>query len=124
MPGGRFLILLVVLAAGLLTVALAISTGEDSGTTAVINGLTTAPPSPGINWGQAASAIGNASAPTSRGELLSLLVGFLAGWLLRWAYALPWATLPRAVMEWVLSWRTSAVMTCLALGCTVILLFY
>jgi hypothetical protein len=119
MTGGRFLISLIVAAAGLLAAALAItgSGGVDAG---------------GSGPGLAAEAariqgvglLADAFASVSRRELCALLIGVCAGWLLRWLYALPWGALPRAVGNWLLGWRTSAAMVGLAVGCTVILLFY
>ncbi len=125
MPGGRFLIMLIVVAAGLLTAALAISSGDGgSPTTQAGSAISGRSAAAGLDWGQAAGALAGAAAPTSRGETLSLLVGFLGGWLLRWAYALPWGSIPRAMLHWLLGWRKTAVMAGLAAGCTVILLFY
>lgn len=120
MTGGRFLILLIVSAAGLLGLALAVTTG---------NGVGAGTAKPGTLGAdlvllQGAQALADTFAPSSRGELATLLLGLLAGWTLRWFYCLPWGNVPRAIADWLLGWRTSAAMVGLAVGCTVILLFY
>ncbi|MGE0765793.1 MAG: hypothetical protein AB7L90_04970 [Hyphomicrobiaceae bacterium] len=120
MNGGRFLILLIVIAAGLFAAALAISTGDGIG----VAGSGTGPTPPQLDWMRAAAALADSFAPSSRGEVSALLIGFFAGWLLRWLYSLPWSSVPRAIADWLLGWRTSAIMVSLAVGCTVILLFY
>lgn len=120
MTGGRFLILLIVTAAGLFAAALAISTGN-SGDVATSGASTGAAE---IDWISSAAVLANSVAPSSQGELSALLIGLCAGWFLRWIYALPWASVPRAISDWLLGWRTSAAMVGLAVGCTVILLFY
>ncbi len=51
-------------------------------------------------------------------------LGFVAGWILRWIYGMPWSALPHAVAAWLLSWRRSATMLSLAIGCTAVLLLY
>ena len=51
-------------------------------------------------------------------------LGFAAGWVLRWIYGMPWSALPQAVVVWLLSWRRSATMLSLAVGCTAVLLLY
>jgi hypothetical protein len=119
MTGGRILMLLIVTAATLLAVALAISTG-DGGMAASTAHATQG----GSDLAREIGTLASAVAPASRGEMRALLIGLLAGWLLRWIYALPWANVPRAIGAWLLSWRTSAAMVGVALGCTVILLFY
>ncbi|MGD9806817.1 MAG: hypothetical protein AB7E81_04975 [Hyphomicrobiaceae bacterium] len=119
MTGGRILILLIVTAATLLAAALAISTGDGGATASAAH-----PTAGGGNLALEIATLASTVAPASRGEMRALLIGFLAGWLLRWIYALPWANVPRAIGAWLLSWRTSAAMVGLALGCTVILLFY
>jgi hypothetical protein len=118
MTGGRFLTLLIAAAAGLLAAALAIAGGGagpgDSGPAIAAE----------AGWMHSAGLLSEAFASISRRELSALLIGFFAGWLLRWLYALPWGAIPRAVGNWLLGWRTSAAMVGLAVGCTVILLFY
>ena len=51
-------------------------------------------------------------------------LGFVAGWILRWIYGMPWSALPHAVAVWLLSWRRSATMLSLAICCTAVLLLY
>lgn len=53
-----------------------------------------------------------------------LFAGFAAGWMLRWLYVLPWAAMPRAMVEWLLGWRRSVTMLSLAIGCMAVLLLY
>lgn len=121
MTGGRFLILLILVATGLLAAALTITTGDNS------VGLASAGADAAAietQWFRDAAALANIFAPTSRGETSALLIGLIAGWLLRWGYSLPWSSIPRTVADWLLGWRTSAAMLGLAVGCTVILLFY
>jgi len=120
MLGGRFLTLLIVSAAGLLAAALSLSTGGEVAGTAVgaVNNATDP------DWLRNAVALAQSFAPTSRGEVSALLIGLVAGWSLRWLYALPWGSVPRAISDWLLSWRTSAAMVGLAVGCTAVLLFY
>ena len=55
---------------------------------------------------------------------LHLIVGFAAGWTLRWFYSLPWGALPRAIADCLLSWRRGATMLSLAVGCMAVLLLY
>jgi hypothetical protein len=119
MTGGRFLTLLIAAAVGLLAAALAIAGGGHVGTG-------DAGPAVAAEAGlmQSAGLLTDALASISRREFSALFIGFLAGWLLRWLYALPWGAIPRAVGNWLLGWRTSAAMVGLAVGCTVILLFY
>jgi len=120
MTGGRFLILLIVSAAALLAAALAISAGD--GTRVATAAAASGAGEPG--WMTGAIALARAFTPSSGNEISTLLTGFLAGWVLRWIYSLPWRAVPRAVADWLLGWRTSAAMVGLAVGCTVILLFY
>jgi hypothetical protein len=119
MTGGRFLTLFIAAAVGLLAAALAIAGGGSVGTGDA--GPTIAAEA---GWTQSAGLLTEALASISRRELCALLIGFSAGWLLRWLYALPWGAIPRAVGNWLLGWRTSAAMVGLAVACTVILLFY
>jgi hypothetical protein len=119
MTGGRFLTLLIIAATGLLAAALAIAGGSgagpgDSGSTIAAE----------ASWMQSVGFLTEMLGSISRRELSALLIGVFAGWLLRWLYALPWGAFPRAVSNWLLGWRTSAAMVGLAIGCTVILLFY
>lgn len=120
MAGGRFLILLIVIAAGSLVAALSLSTG-DGGRTSTLGGY---PAENKVELTRGAGQHATAAAPNWTGEASTLLIGFVAGWLLHWIYALPWAALPRAITDWLLGWRTSAAMVGLAVGCVVILLFY
>lgn len=62
--------------------------------------------------------------PTDVPVTLHLIVGFAAGWTLRWFYSLPWGALPRAIADCLLSWRRSATMLSLAIGCMAVLLLY
>jgi|LNFM01.1.fsa_nt_gb hypothetical protein len=119
MAAGRMLLTLTFIAVGLLGAALALSAGGGSSLTTILQQF-----APFSIWpsGDGAAAAG-APAP-ARSEAFALLVGFLAGWWLRWLYGLPWSSLPAAVGAWLLGWRASAAMAGLAIGCTVILLFY
>lgn len=119
MAAGRMLLTLTFIAVGLLGAALALSAGGGSSLTSLIAQLTPFSVQTSVDG---AAAVG-APAP-ARSEAFALLVGFLAGWWLRWFYGLPWSSLPRAIGEWLLGWRASAAMAGLAVGCTVILLFY
>ncbi len=113
MAAGRLLLTLTFVAVGLLAAALALSAGGGTSLTTMFEQITSfsaRPPDSG--------------AAPARSEAFALLVGFLAGWWLRWLYGLPWSALPRAIGEWLLGWRASAAMAGLAVGCTVILLFY
>jgi len=113
------LLTLTIISIGLLGAALALSAGGGSSMTTIIEQLWPFSIRP---LGEGAAVVG-APAP-ARSEAFALLVGFLAGWWLRWLYALPWSSLPRAIGDWLLGWRASAAMAGLAVGCTVILLFY
>lgn len=57
-------------------------------------------------------------------DLRLLAAAFVAGWLGRWVYGLPWSAMPRAVLHWLLGWRTSVIMLVVALGCMAVLLLY
>jgi hypothetical protein len=114
MAAGRLLLNLTFIATGLLAAALALSAGGG----ASIGQLTSL-----SGWLPAVNVSGMPAAP-ARSDGFALLIGFLAGWWLRWLYGLPWSALPRAIGEWLLGWRASAAMAGLAIGCTVILLFY
>ncbi len=119
MTSNHVLALLTLLAAGLLLTALGLSAA----------GLRL----PVVAWPEfnlggitlpAISLPSGTGLPHDTSLLLQLALGFVAGWTLRWIYSLPWAALPRAVIEWLLGWRRSATMLSLALGCTAVLLLY
>lgn len=76
--------------------------------------------------GGAAVGISLPSLPefSSLGNGSPFLAGLIAGWLMRWIYCLPWAAIPRAVIAWLLSWRSSVVMLGVAIGCMAILVLY
>lgn len=105
MTAERLLATLTVIAAGLLVTAVMVTGGK-------------------------VPSLGNAAlglplpAFASTGEGTPFIAGIAAGWLLRWVYAMPWATLPRAVVAWVLGWRSSVIMLGVAIGCMAILVLY
>ena len=117
MTAERLLLTLSVIAAGLLLMAIAV-TGGKAPQLAGIAGSITAPsigsmpdwPSP--SW----------LARPGDGVLFG--GGLVAGWLLRWIYVLPWGAIPRAIVAWLLGWRSSALMASVALGCVAVLLLY
>lgn len=104
----RILVTLSVVAAGLLLTAIFVTGGK-------------APPVEG-----ATSALSLSMLPslTSLSNGSPFIAGALGGWLLRWAYCLPWAAVPRAIIAWILGWRSSVVMLGVALGCMAILVLY
>ena len=119
MAAGRLLLTLIFIAAGLLAAALALSAGGGASVATTIGQLTSF-----SGWAPGAGELGNNAAAPAQGQGFAILIGFLAGWWLRWLYGLPWSAIPRAIGEWLLGWRASAAMAGLAVGCTVILLFY
>lgn len=83
---------------------------------------------PAVAWPAAAlPSISLPSGPGLQGDIpvsMQAVLGFVAGWILRWIYGMPWAALPQAVVVWLLGWRRSATMLSLAIGCTAVLLLY
>lgn len=109
MTNPRFLALLAVMSVSFLLVALGMSAA----------GLRI--PTIGFTAPHVADSM---TLPSNLAVSPQLIAGFLAGWILRWLYAMPWADLPRAVAEWLLGWRRSVTMLALAVGCIAVLLLY
>lgn len=113
----RLLLTLSVIAAGLLMTAIAFTGGKGPPITGLAGGL----PVPSVGslpeWPSPAG-LGRA------GDSAVFVTGLVAGWLLRWIYLLPWAAMPRALVVWLLGWRSSVLMLALAVGCVAVLLLY
>lgn len=112
MPTMRLLFQLFVLSLGFLTATVLVVTHDVSGTGASVMtrlaGLT-------LPAGSSAAFSAVLGSP-------GLVAGVVIGWLLHWIYSLPWGAIPRAIGEWLLGWRQSAVLTLVALGCVTVLL--
>ena len=119
MAAGRFLFTLAFVAVGLFAAALIVSAGKGS-----TFGLAVGEIASLSGWMPSAATASTEGGRLARSEGFALLIGFVAGWWLRWLYGLPWSAIPAAIGRWLLGWRASAAMAGLALGCTVILLFY
>lgn len=112
MTAERLLLTLSIVAAALLLTAIAVTGGRLPTIATVQGGLSLPPPSFLPEW------------PARAGDGATFVAGLVAGWLLRWIYLLPWAAMPRAVVVWLLGWRSSVLMLALAVGCVAILLLY
>jgi hypothetical protein len=119
MASYRIIAPLFLLAAGLLLAAVVFTTG---GPAVPVNALPTIglPGLPGVT---ALPPIGQVL-PSGLALTPTLLLGFVLGWLAHWLFALPWGNLPAAIMEWLLGWRRSVVMTGFAALCMAVLLLY
>lgn len=108
MTAERILVTLSVIAAGLLLVAIFMTSGR-------------APP---VGAPTAQLSLSALPSLTTLSNGSPFVAGAVAGWLLRWIYCLPWAAVPRAIIAWILGWRSSVVMLGVAVGCMAILVLY
>lgn len=104
----RILVTLSVVAAGLLLTAILVTGGK----------------APSVDGPSTALSLSTLPSLASLSNGSPFVAGAVGGWLLRWVYCLPWAAVPRAVIGWVLGWRTSVVMLGIAIGCMAILVLY
>ncbi|MFV0296197.1 MAG: hypothetical protein ACK5JT_08780 [Hyphomicrobiaceae bacterium] len=112
MLGARMLFQLFVLAAGFLALVVVVTTG----------GLPGFAHAALLKFSQ--FTVGDTAGASGGGAIGApgLLLGFIAGWCVRWLYSLPWGSIPRAIGAWLLGWRQSVVMLIVGLACVAILL--
>ncbi|HRD76229.1 MAG TPA: hypothetical protein PK264_09850 [Hyphomicrobiaceae bacterium] len=100
----RLLILLVAIAAGLVT---ALSVSNQLG---------------GNAPGPAKTLL--TTTATTFPDWRSLAIGLVVGFALAWLRQFPWRLLPFLLSEWTRVWRRRAILACLAAGFVSVLLFY